>query len=317
MPATYVHHAFSEDVFKVLNNDTQDRLGDSKDLFNLFGKSFDVFYFIKPKYGYYAHGNNSNLYFKNIVKFIKNNSLENDTNLLAYLYGSICHYVLDTTIHPFVYYKSGQYKWNKETLKYRSKHAYTETMMDVALYLKRNNKPIYKARLVKNVGSKVKFTEELMRAIDEVFDDTFDFKGKTAKIYYRGYKNYRLALKFFMTSRFGIKKVFYKIGDLFKVYKKSNLSDFCYYVKNIDERVLNLEHKEWCYPVDKNLMFHYSFYDLYDIAIEKARVMINQIDAALVSNEKDLKTAVENIGDLSYFTGVDTSKKLKMKYFEF
>ena len=60
MPSTYTHHAFTEDVYKNLDNKVKERLENSQDFFNLFGKSFDVFYFIKPKYGYYAHGNNSN-----------------------------------------------------------------------------------------------------------------------------------------------------------------------------------------------------------------------------------------------------------------
>ena len=44
---------------------------------------------------------------KNIICYIKDNHLENDSSLLAYLYGSICHYILDKKCHPYIYYYSG------------------------------------------------------------------------------------------------------------------------------------------------------------------------------------------------------------------
>lgn len=318
MPATYTHHIFTNDVFKSLDDTVKKRLDSSIQLFYLFGKSFDNLFFSKTKLGYYAHGNNSNLYFRNIVKYMKENALENDGDILAYLYGAICHYVLDSTIHPYVYYKAGQYRWNQETLKYRGKHSYVETMMDAALYEHVYNSPIYKANFRKEFPSNLKFSDNLRDIMNYVFVNTFDYEveKKVSTLYYKGYKNFMFVLKHGMASRFGFKMPIYRLADKLKLYKKGPLVNFCYYVKKIDYSVLNLEHKEWNHPSDKNITFHYSFYDLYDIAILKARDYINDLDLAL-RGEKDLEEALNAIGNLSYYTGLDASESHPLKYFEY
>ena len=130
MPATYTHHLFSEDVFKVVNEKTQLRIKDEIEIYKLFAKSFDIFYFTKSNLGYLGHHKNINEYFKNIILFMRNNNLTDNSQILAYLYGSICHYVLDTTCHPFVFYKTGRYNIkDKSTYKYKGK------TMDEKFYL--------------------------------------------------------------------------------------------------------------------------------------------------------------------------------------
>ena len=63
MPATNTHHIFTKDVFKVINENARNKIIDSKDIFNLFGKSFDILFFSDKKLGVKAHNYNSNLYF--------------------------------------------------------------------------------------------------------------------------------------------------------------------------------------------------------------------------------------------------------------
>ena len=67
MPATYTHHIFTKDVYKSLDKNIQSKL--NPDLFNLFGKSFDALFFYRSKLGSYAHKNNANLYFVNIINY--------------------------------------------------------------------------------------------------------------------------------------------------------------------------------------------------------------------------------------------------------
>ena len=38
-------------------------------------------------------------------------------------------------------------------------------------------------------------------------------------------------------------------------YKKGRLRNLCYYIKSVDNNVLNLDRNLWCYPADKNLSF--------------------------------------------------------------
>ncbi len=317
MPATNTHHFFTKDVFKVININVNKKISDSVDIFNLFGKSFDILFFSNMNLGNKAHNYNSNLYFQNMIKYIRNNNLYNNSQALAYLYGSICHYVLDSTIHPYVFYYTGRVKTNdKSTYKYRGLHTYFEYMIDAILFKERNNKDIYKSNLTKEVFPKVKFSNDLLNMIDYVYLQTFNY-NKGAHSIIKGTRNFRLVFKYIMCSRFGLKKIFYRFIDFFRINKTDRLKYYSYHIRKLDMNVLNLNHEKWYYPVDKKINYHYSFYDLYDISIEKARKLINELDNALDKDEKTVNKVLREIGNLSYKTGKSINKKDEMKYFAF
>lgn len=315
MPATYTHHLFVKDVYKVINDDVKKKLNNHLDLFYLFGKSFDVLFFSKPRLGCYAHDNHVNLYFANIIKKIRDENLFSDGEVLSYLYGSICHYVLDSTIHPYVFYKTGKYNLgDKKTKVYKGAHDKMEYMIDAILYQERNQKSIYKANLRKEVFTKYHFSSQFNKILDNFYLDTFHVKS-AHKYIQRGIRNYSFILGHVMTSRFGFKYRLYQLFDFCHLSKRSLLANYCYYIKKLDYSYLNKEHKKWYYPVDKKISYHYSFYDLYDIAIERARILINQLDYALDKDEKDIKKVLREIGNLSYATGKNADKHYVMKYF--
>jgi len=247
---------------------------------------------------------------------IKEFKMENNPEVLAYLYGSICHYVIDSTVHPYVFYKTGNYiKKKKDTYKYKGKHGYLEYMIDAINYQNREQKTIYKTNLVNEVLPKLNFDKELKDILDYVFLNTYKISNYSKTIY-RGYKNYRLCMKYFMYSRFGIKKTFYKLVDLTGLIN-THLSSNCYFIKYLDMSVLNLEHNKWVYPTNKNKYYHYSFYDLYDIALIRANKLITLIDEFLLNENIEIKSVLKEIGNISYTTGVSLSCKQVMKYFQF
>lgn len=313
MPATYTHHLFTKDVFKSLDKKLQNKI--DVDTFNLFGKSFDALFFYKTKLGSYMHTNFANLYFANTIKYIREHNLINEKAILSYLYGSICHYVLDSTIHPFVYYYGGKYdKNNKKTYKYRGKHDYIESMIDAILYKERNNKIMYKNRVYAEVFPKYKFSNELFNTINYVYLNTFNVNNG-GKIYFKSYKHFKFCYKYFMSSRFGFKKFVLKVFDKLHLVKSLKLQYLNYRVTKFDKSVLNLEHNKWFYPVDKKINYHYSFYDLYDVALVKATKLIKLIDDALDKDDKTIKKVLKEIGNLGYGTGVNENRKVVMKYF--
>lgn len=317
MPSTVTHYLFTKDVLKCIDKDIQEKIKNSENIYYLFGNSFDILFFSKYKLGSKAHGYNTNLYFANMINYIRKNNLTNNSDALAYLYGSICHYVLDSTIHPYIYYYTGKYKRGiKETYKYKGRHSYMEYMLDVILYKEKYNKELYKVNIAKEIFPKLKFSLELQNMIDYTYRKTFDF-DKGYKYIKKGRKNFRLAMKYGMSSRFGFRKMLLRIIDCLHIVKDKKLSYCNFHIKKLDNGVLNLEHKKWCYPIDKSISFHYSFYDLYDVSIEKARKLINGINYALDGSDSDIKKILREIGNNSYRTGLNISKKENMKYFNF
>ncbi len=317
MPATYTHHIFTEDVYKVLEPNVKEKLENSTDIFNLFGKSFDILFFARAQLGHFAHKNHVNLYFQNIIKYIRENNLYDNGNVLAYLYGSICHYVLDSTVHPYIYYKTGKYNHkNKKTYKYKGMHSYYEYMIDAAIYKERNFKPIYNQPLSKEIFPAVEFDNDLRKTIDYAYMNTFCVINASKDII-RGHRNFRFLMKHAMESHYGIKAFIYKLIDKTNIMKKRKLGVTCYYIKEIDKKVLNLEHKKWFYPVDKKINYHYSVYDLYDLSVEKARKLINLIDEGLDKDEKTIANILKEIGNNSYCTGKRWDKTYKHEEYEY
>lgn len=313
MPATYTHHLFTKDVYKSLNSNIQGKL--NVNIFDLFGKSFDVFFFYKPKIGSYMHKNHANLYFANIISYLRNHHETHNSELLSYLYGSVCHYVLDSTAHPFIYYYSGKYdKKDKKTYHYRGGHDYMELMIDAILCKERNYQSIQKCHLASSVFPRLTFTKNLQAIINQVYQETFDI-NRGWKLYFKSCHRYRFIFKHLMCSRFGIKKIGYTFLDYLPIRSAIKLQNLCYYVSNLDYQVLNLEHKKWCYPVDRKISFHYSFYDLYDVAVVKAVRLISLINESLDKDEKAIKKVLKEIGNLGYGTGVNENRKVTMKYF--
>ena len=312
MPATYTHHVFTKDVYKALKFDIKQKF--DPNMFDLFGKSFDALFFYKPRLGSYAHKNQVNSYFANIIYYLRKNNFIDHKELLSYLYGSICHYVLDSTVHPFIYYYGGKYDKNsKKTYKYRGKHDYIEVMIDAIICQERYHQSIYKCHIGRKVFPKIKFSKQLANTINQVYFDTFGVKNG-AKIYFKSYYLFRFTYKHLFSSRFGFKKGIYAFLDWIPVWP-FKLQNLCYYVPKLDYKVLNLEHKKWYYPVDKKISYHYSFYDLYDVAIVRAVKLITLIDEALDKDEKTIKKVIREIGNLSYTTGVNEKRKVIMKYF--
>lgn len=138
------HHLFANDVKEKL---LQENISiNEENLFHIFAQSFDnLFYykFLTPwkgkkirSLGNSAQKEKVNLYFKNIIEYVENTNYISD-ELKAYLYGSICHYILDSTCHPYIFYFTGDPKINR---KYRGQHEKMEVNLDayMLLHLKKN-----------------------------------------------------------------------------------------------------------------------------------------------------------------------------------
>ena len=112
MPATMTHACFAKDVYDILPDDIKNSLSISR--LKMFGQSTDSLMFynllsLSPgkdirKFQSFFHRNQSQEFFLNLTRYIKDNSIR-DSDTLSFLVGFICHYILDSTIHPYIYYK--------------------------------------------------------------------------------------------------------------------------------------------------------------------------------------------------------------------
>lgn len=320
MAGTITHTYFAKDVLKKLDEDTKKIIDEYEGSFEVFSQGPDPFIFgdkFQQKNMKYFHRNKTQDFFINLVNYIRKNHLENNKEVMAFLYGFICHYSLDSTVHPYVIYKAGAYyKKKKETYKYFGKHSEVESYIDAYMINKNEKINPNKLNISKFCFKNKKISKELTNLITDVFYETY--KKRHMGFHYKTcLRNMKILYKILRNDKTGIKKKLYVSLDKITPKRVMNFSVLSYKTKlNKNHYYLNLDHRTWCHPLDKNETYNDSFEDLYNKAIKMSIDLINASNAVLFFNKTSnyLKRYFKN---LSYISGKDCSIKKKYKYFEF
>jgi len=326
MPSSMTHSYFMQDVYNKLDNSIKNKiiLEDAK----TFAQGPDIFYFYNMcfgrksskyrKKGNYMHKHNVNLYFGNMINYIKDNNLENNTQCLSFLYGSITHFVLDLVVHPFVFYKTGVFiKGNNSTYKYSGLHQEMEYYLDAYMIFQNEKKEAKDFKMYKYLLNNNKLSKDTLNLIGNVINDTYGYEDM-GKIYEKCIKDMKRFYRLFNYDHFGIKKLGYGLVDYITPKRFIRKKKFSFYLTHNSKRhYLNLEKNEWNHPFDLYETYNYSFIELYVIALDKACSIINEVNK-LLSNDRIDNEKIDSIFmNLSYTTGKDCEDKRRMKYFEF
>ena len=323
MPATVVHAYFSQDVYDILPNTIKNKLNVER--LRTFGQSTDALMFynlfnILPgrkvrSFQKYFHTNKTQEFFINLINYIKENNYINDSDVCSFLVGAICHYVLDSTIHPYIFYKTGYFNKNdKSTYKYNNVHAFMETFLDNDMIRRRENINPYKFKIGKFCLYTKVFSKELDDTLDKVFEQTFEFKNMS-KIYSKSLKQMKRAIVVFRQDQFGVKKFFYKLADTFTNKKTFRFEAISYHYPIQDRHnFLNENHKIWRNPTTYDMTSTESFLDLYLRSLKLAKVIVCASFDYITGKEIDLEKVFNNN---SYITGLNCLLEKELKYFEF
>ena len=301
MPNLLTHAYFSIDI----NNLVERKVNDIKTL-KLFSYGPDAFYFSNPKMGKIMHRKKIDDFFKNYIMYIKEKKLNDCDEIMASLYGLITHYVLDSTIHPFIFYKSGVFDNNSATKKYMDRHRITELYLDKYMACKRGVE-LEKFKLYGYLFPKSNHSIILKNCLNDVFYKTFGLKNGY-NIYFKGLRNMKRYFKYFRFDYFGFKYLLYKFLDLFRQGKEKLVYVSYYKIKWAD---LNINNKSWHHPVT-NLLYFKSVDDLYIDSLYEATSIINKVNDII-----DGKRGINDITfNKSYINGLDYRKKNVLRYFE-
>lgn len=325
MPSSIVHNYFAQDLINNINNKNY-KIDEKKLCY--FAQSTDPFHFyhiLKPwkingkkirNFTETFHTTNCGTFLIKLTKEIKKKNLTNNKEILSFLYGFTAHYILDSTVHPYVIYKTGKFISNiKETHKYNAKHNELEVYLDKYLYEKRENKKIETYKAYKELFQIKPFSNDLIELLDPIIKEIYNVKN-FHKIYYQSLKDMKFVFHYLRYDPLGILEKSYYIFD--KIMPSSILnSKFLsyHYVPKNAYKWLNNNHKIWYYPMDHSKRFHYSFDELYIIALKKGKLVLQEIDDYLFQNKKvELEKIIKNI---SYTTGIDENIKQENPKYEF
>lgn len=320
------HTYFGLDVYHNLKKEYQ-RINNLEYL-KLFSQGPDplMFYhfFLGKKSHYYKnlqhllHTTNTQDFFINLIHHINTYHLQKDEQVISFLYGFICHYYLDLNVHPYIYYKTGIYnKKDKSTYQYNALHQEMEYMIDIYLIQQKENINPKNFKIHKKIFTYQKFSPSLTKTINDTMNQTYHLKN-----FCQDYiKSIQYMKHFFHLANYdptGLKQKIYTIIDSITPSSTINLKELSYH-NNYDHKLsyLNLTHQKWHHPGDISNTSTASFFDLYQLSLNEATTTITKIMHMLDKKQLDNQQLKQIFPNLSYVTGYNCNKKIKLKYFEY
>lgn len=328
MPSSVTHNYFSVDVYNKLNNIIKSKIRPCFNEYRIFSQGPDPYFFYDfhlTKKSKNVHKINIamqhyfvNEHFLSLINYINKKGYYSNSMVMSYLYGQICHFVLDTTCHPFIIYNTGMFDEDDcTTYKYNGLHEEMEYYIDCYLIYKREKILPKNYKAYKELFCDIKFNNQLKDVINNVTFKVYGFKN-VSNLYLKSINDMKKFYRIFNYDKLGIKKIIYNTMDKIckdNVIKKKELS----FNINPNSKLFYLNNNKdiWYHPCDKNESYNYSFLELYNIAIDRAINLINEIDKMLELNKIDNNKIEKLFGNLNYGTGKDCNLNLEYKYFKF
>lgn len=328
MPSSMTHCYFCEDVYKKCNKNIKSNLKNNINFFKVFGQGPDPYFFYDfhltkkskeiHKINDAMQHTNVNKHFISLINYINKKNYYYNSQVMSYLYGQICHFVLDSTVHPYIIYYTGIYKENKpSTFKYNGLHEEMEYYIDCYMIWQREKIMPKNFKIYKYLFNISDFNSELLTTIDDVTYVVYGFQN-VGNIYYKSILDMKKFYHIFNYDKYGIKKIIYSLMDFIcrdRCIRKKELS----FNVNPNSKLyyLNNEKNTWNHPCDISEKYNLSFFEIYDLALIKAVNIINTVDDMLNRKKIDNNKLEKLFGNLHYGTGKDCNLKLTYKYFKF
>ena len=106
MPTTYAHDRFGREVWKKLPKDLKETIRKHKKLYLIGLHGPDIFFYYHPltknpisEYGSELHRRTAEEFFRERIAVFQENP---DDSMRVYLLGFACHFLLDSTCHPYI-----------------------------------------------------------------------------------------------------------------------------------------------------------------------------------------------------------------------
>lgn len=280
----YMKDAFASDKKKIIDNNMQ--------AFNWGLQGPDLLFFSKfyrdtgktARCGSQLHQINPELIFSEIINLLIDSCNERYYNcLLSYFYGFLCHYVLDSTVHPYVYYLI----YNSDSQNVKAKHLHVENNIGKMLFKRVAHSYTEKSQLCDRYLCDGNFVEPISELYVYLIKRLM---GKTVseKEIKSGFAMCLAFNKFsckFANTKYENKAKRVFINSAKTLAMKSELLS-CF-IENDDDSndVLNLQHSTWFNLNIPDNVFTYSVPDLFEQSKEKVNILADKCTYLLSKKE--------------------------------
>lgn len=295
MPAYLSHAIMADQVYQIgFREDFFKSFVDYENI-KTFSLGTDLAYYSK-KSCYLSHNYRTQDFFLCMLKYIKENKLQDDSKVMAFLYGHISHYFLDVYCHPFVYYMERGLIHSTRI----SNHVLMEGFLSSYLcsyVLHKNFMEVKSSYFNQGDLSYIENKKMLQHLYQTVYDDPYILVSANGVL-----KTFSMLENFSKSGAFS-KNTLRKYSGFDKFLEKNYISTLT---------LLNFSNKKWRNPVTGEIHYE-SINDLYRLAVFDTINAIDEINGYLYGIRclDDMKTV---FADLSYDTGVDCSLGNQMFY---
>lgn len=287
MPDLTTHYLFGETVYPNLNEDVQNVIDNHRNVFNVGLQGPDLLFFhnvIKspfinksplPKIGSRMHTElikDVLNYMKLYIGTLESPSTEHDI-LSSYYIGYVCHYFLDKTVHPYVYYlvEKIHNKFPKQTEL--SIHVKVESEIDVILYKHFKNLKITQFP-VKDILTVSTLEKNIIgKMYSDMIRELFNTEVSVADVM-KSFDDLINASKLFYDKTKVLGKVSKVLNSVFPITK-----DITYHIKPLEVKfdTANLSCNLWHHPLYPEIKSHKSVLTMFYDAKEDVVSVINDL----------------------------------------
>lgn len=311
MPGFATHHIFGVNAYhRIPDINLKNIIKKHKKAYALGLQGPDLFFYffptsagLKVKIANKLHKEKTDTFMKELINACRTVADEDsfETNV-AYICGFVGHYILDTSVHPYVYHRVGT-RSSKETLGI---HFGLETDIDREVLLHYCNRKMTDFDHRKAINVSKSETISIAKLLHKAILSTYD-EDLTISLIKAAIGSFKLESALIMDKNNHKQKIFSFLET--HTLKHEFLTPLLINEVEHMEDPCNTEHKEWSNPWDGDFSSDESVFDIMD---KKA----NEYASAMVLMSDALKKAYNNIPDsnpliiktlgrLSYTSGLD------------
>lgn len=318
MPGFITHYLFGLDVYhKLPPCPLKSSIKSHKQVYFLGCEGPDLFFYYLPSFlkkghqiGSKMHHSCVNTFFTNCVDELLSmkEGMEKQT-IASYLSGQLCHYMLDSLTHPYIYARTN-YTLDMNGMDYFSRHCEFETFVDTnMLFLQTKKRP---SEL--NTHSLIKLTSQELTILSNYLSPCINktyFSSKKSYITPSYIKRaiYSMIYGQFITRDPSHKKK-EKISLLERRTIKSPILSCQVQTDYLNEELdcLNLAHQTWTSPWETNHIRNDSFVSLFRNTSVQTSDLLQKLDILLLqsSNLQKKTDFLLQVGNRSYNSGLES-----------
>lgn len=318
MPNIITHTLFAQEIFDKVDEATHDLFEPRLQLLEIGsnGPDFLFFHGMNPKdfykksdlrvAGSMFHAAHVNDFYQKALISIRNEQDEDiKKDMMTYVCGHLCHWALDATSHPYVFYRTGPCKGKSAWYHHRFESLFDAIMLKVKRECTIEDFKFYEVCDV---------TKEQARAIARIYvvaiRQILGFDIKPHQIL-ESLNDWHFIETLFYDASGDKLKALQTLETFTKAY--NSLSG--YIVPNHPDDpydVMNLLHTRWVHPSDSSFVSTESFFDLYDraqlLAMEAIRLFLAACqnpdldeDLLLLIKDRNYNLGVSNQAEMTNF----------------